>query len=80
MIFGIGKGRKKGRGGWQVEVEHPEGVIFYIVATEDPIEAENIVRTKAKIPVERDVLARKPVDEQTIKTFRLKPGEIVGPM
>ncbi len=68
------------RTGWIVGVEDPAGTLLYVTAIKDALKAEDAVRRALKVPRDVDVWVIRPADPEAIRSFRLRPGQIKGPM
>ncbi|GAA0742908.1 hypothetical protein CA233_20220 [Sphingomonas sp. ABOLD] len=63
--------------GWVVEVEHPEGALLYVVAVDEPSDAEDRLRALLAIPADRDVCVHRRL---ATLPFDMEAGAIKGPM
>jgi hypothetical protein len=63
--------------GWVVEVEHPEGVLLYVVAVEEALAAEDRLRALLAIPANRGVHVHRRL---ATPPFEMEAGAIKGPI
>ena len=66
--------------GWVVAVEDAEGDLLYVVATDNPLDAEAIVTKNLNLSPDIGVQAISQTTAKDLAAFKLERGEMRGPM
>lgn len=80
MSFWIFWKKKAKSEGWIIQVDINGNILLFIVVVSSPVDAENILRAKLNLAPETDVKILNPAPAEQISKFKLKTGEIKGPM
>lgn len=67
-------------GGWIFEVENDAGALLFVVASPDPLEAEQILRRGLGLADDSDVAPFRRASAEELEILGLGDGEIKGPM
>lgn len=67
-------------GGWIFEVENDAGALLFVVASSDPLEAEQILRRELSLAEDSDVAPFRRASAEELEMLDLSNGQIKGPM